>query len=223
MPAYPAVVFDMDGTILNTLEDLTISLNQALEAQGFPPRTLEEVRQTVGNGYRNLMRDSCPPGTSDEVVEQVFQAFSEHYAVHYADHTAPYDGIPELLETLKAAGLKLAVVSNKGDREACHLAERNFPGIFDAVIGQRDDVPRKPNPQMVEIVLREMGVSAREAVYVGDSEVDIKTATAAGLPFVLVLWGFRSREQLEAAGGTEFCETTGELEERLLGSRHPLP
>ncbi len=217
MPAYPAVVFDMDGTILNTLEDLKISLNQALEAEGFPPHTLEEVRQTVGNGYRNLMRDSCPPGTSDEVVEQVFQAFSEHYAVHYADHTRPYDGIPELLATLKGAGLKLAVVSNKGDREARHLADLNFPGIFDAVIGQRDDVPRKPNPQMVEIVLSEMGVGADEAVYVGDSEVDIKTATAAGLPFILVLWGFRSRAQLEAAGGREFCETVGELEAHLLG------
>lgn len=216
MPFFPAVVFDMDGTILNTLEDLKISLNQALEAEGFPPRTLEEVRQTVGNGYRDLMRNSCPPGTPDEVVERVFQAFSEHYAQHYADHTAPYEGIPELLETLKAAGLKLAVVSNKGDREACHLAERNFPGIFDAVIGQRDDVPRKPDPQMVEIVLREMGVGAREAVYVGDSEVDIKTATAAGLPVLLVTWGFRSQGQLEAAGGREFFHTVGELERELL-------
>ncbi len=217
MPAYSAVVFDMDGTILNTLEDLEISLNQALEAEGFPPRTLEEVRQTVGNGYRNLMRDSCPPGTSDEVVERVFAAFSAHYAVHYADHTAPYEGIPELLRELKAAGLKLAVVSNKGDREAGRLAELNFPGVFDAVIGQRDDVPRKPDPAMVAIVLREMGASAREAVYVGDSEVDIKTSGAAGLPLILVTWGYRSKAQLEDAGGRVFASTVGELETLLLG------
>ncbi len=216
MPRYQAVVFDMDGTILDTLEDLHLSLNVALASQGLPPRTREETRQTVGNGLRNLMRWSCPPGTPDAVVDAVFDAFHDHYALHCNDHTRPYPGIVEMVGRLREAGMACAVVSNKGDFAVQELARIHFPGVFDAVLGQRDDIPRKPDRAMCDLALARMGVGPARACYVGDSEVDVTCAANAELPILLVTWGFRDRDQLLATGATDLVDTVASLEARLL-------
>lgn len=223
MPRYAAVIFDMDGTILDTLEDLYRSLNVALASQKLPPRTLTQVRQAVGNGLRNLMRLSCPPATSDAVVERVFDAFCAHYARHCNDHTHPYPGIVELLQHLQEAGTRTAVVSNKGDFAVQELARRHFSGLFDAVIGQRDEIPRKPDRSMCDLALSRVGVNAAHACYVGDSEVDIICAANAELPLFLVTWGFRDREQLRASDDSAYVDayvdTVSELEKALLAKK----
>lgn len=216
MGRYEAVVFDMDGTILDTLEDLCLSLNYALAASGLPARTRAEVRSFVGNGLMNLMARACPEGTSQAQIQQVFDDFKPHYAEHCNDHTHPYPGILAMLAHLREAGIALAVVSNKGDFAVQELAERHFPGLFDAVLGQRDEIPRKPDRAMVDVVLSAMGADHDRACYVGDSEVDITLATNAELPLALVTWGFRDRDVLVAAGGTDLIDTVAGLEARLL-------
>lgn len=213
---YKAVVFDLDGTLLYTLEDLYRATNHALTACGLPPRTIDEVRRFVGNGYRRLARLASPEGTPDAVQEEVLAHFNAYYLEHDQDHTAPYPGIPELLDGLAQAGLHLAVVSNKGDAAVQDLIAHYFPGAFEAVAGERADIRRKPAPDTVEAVMAKMGVSADETVYVGDSEVDVLTAANVGCDCIIVTWGFRDRSFLEEQGARVFADTTDELA-RLLG------
>ena len=212
---YKAVIFDMDGTILDTLEDMMLSINAALIAEGFPPRTIEEVRRFVGNGNHKLAERAVPAGTDEETVERVFRAFHGHYRVHCADHTRVYDGIEALLRQLRARGVRTAVVSNKADYAVQDLAARYFPDLLDSAAGETETVRRKPAPDGVLAVLRALDVPKKDAVYVGDSEVDIETAKNAGLPCISVTWGFRTRDFLIAHGASCLADRTDELETLL--------
>lgn len=212
---YRAVVFDMDGTILNTLDDMAASINAALASEGFPPRTVEDVRRFVGNGNHKLAERAVPAGTDPAAVERVFHAFHEHYRAHCADRTRVYDGIPALLRRLRARGVRTAVVSNKADYAVQALAAQYFPGLFDSAAGETDTVRRKPAPDGVLAVLAALGVAKEDAVYVGDSDVDIETARNAGLPCISVTWGFRPRDFLLAHGARLFADNADELEALL--------
>lgn len=210
-----AVIFDMDGTILDTLDDLADSVNHSLKTYGFPPRSREEIRSFVGNGMAQLIRLSVPEGTSQEEEKKVLQEHKSYYPKHSSDKTKPYQGIEELLRSLKAKSLKTAVVSNKADSDVKALADKYFKGLFDSCIGSREGVPRKPAPDLVDIALKEMGVSKDDAVYIGDSEVDVETARRSGLRMITALWGFRSREELLEKGADNFVDTAEGLRRML--------
>lgn len=214
--AYKAAIFDMDGTLLNTLDDLAASTNAALAAHGMPLRTTDEVRRFVGNGIPNLIRRAVPAGTDEATQRAVFDTFCAHYAVHDADTTAPYPGIIGLLEHLRAQGVLCAVVSNKGDFAVQALVEHYFDGLFGFAVGEREGIRRKPAPDTVFAALEALGVEPGEAVYVGDSEVDVATAQASGLDCIAVTWGFRSVECLLEAGATTLVSTADELAAAIL-------
>lgn len=199
-------IFDLDGTVLDTLEDLYLATNFALESSDFPKRSREEVRAFVGNGIRRLTELAVPDGTKKEDIDRVFKVFNEYYALHCADNTKPYDGIKEVLSKLKEKGVKTAVVSNKADYAVQALCERYFDGLFSFAVGEREGIRRKPAPDSVNEVLRVLSADKTEAVYIGDSEVDIKTAENAGMKCISVLWGFRSREMLILNGGSVFAD-----------------
>ncbi len=213
---YQAVVFDLDGTLLYTLEDLYLATNHALEAMGLPARSREEVRSYVGNGYRQLFRLAVPQGTSDEVQEQALAIFNSYYLEHDEDHTAPYPGIRELLSRLAAEGLAMAVVSNKGDAAVRDLMDSVFPGAFAAVAGEREGVRRKPAPDTVHAVLHQLGLTPADIVYVGDSEVDVATAANVGCDCIAVTWGYRSVAQLREAGATTLADDCDEVADLIL-------
>lgn len=194
------IIFDLDGTLLNTLEDLTDSVNHAMETFGFPVHTIEEIRSFVGNGAPKLIERSIPQGTENPSYDAVLAAFKEHYAAHCEDKTNPYEGIMELLAQLKEKGYRLAVVSNKFDGAVKRLCEKYFGDYIEVAIGESADVKRKPAPDTVYRAIRELSCDASQAVYVGDSEVDIQTARNASLPCISVTWGFRTEEQLKGAG-----------------------
>lgn len=194
------VIFDLDGTLLNTLEDLTDSVNYAMERFGFPVHTIEEIRSFVGNGAPTLIGRSIPQGRDNPSYEAVLTAFKEHYAAHCEDKTNPYEGVPELMERLREEGYHMAVVSNKFDGAVKRLCKKYFGEYIEAAIGESADVARKPAPDTVYRALRELSCDASRAVYVGDSEVDIQTAKNASLPCVSVTWGFRTEAQLKEAG-----------------------
>ena len=208
---YDTVIFDLDGTLLDTLEDLKNAVNYALGEMGFPTRSLEEVRQFVGNGVAKLMERAVPAGTSPEDTARALEIFKAYYEVHKKDTTAPYPGIPELLQALRARGCKLAVVSNKFDGAVRGLVEDYFPGLMDAAAGENEagGIPKKPHPAMVRHCMEELG--AKKAVYVGDSDVDIQTAQNSGLPCISVTYGFRERAFLTAHGATVFADTPADL------------
>lgn len=224
MPAYRTAVFDLDGTLLDTLEDLHLSTNAALAAHGMPTHTIDDVRRFVGNGIKLLIHRAVPANTTKAEEDAVFEAFCEHYAAHCEDHTGPYPGIRNLLAHLRKAGMPLAVVSNKGDFAVQELIARQFPGAFDAVLGENEaaGIRRKPWPDMVHVALERMGASKDGLVYIGDSEVDVQTAANVGCPCVSCSWGFRSVEQLLEAGATTIVDTPEELERILLGHA-PMP
>lgn len=200
------ILFDLDGTLMDTLEDLLDATNHALSLHGFPPRTLAELRRFVGNGAMNQIRLSCPEGTPPETVEAVLADYKPYYTAHCQNKTKPYEGIPEALAAL---GEKhpLAIVSNKPDAAVKALCADFFPGIY--ALGEVAGCPRKPQPDMVYRAMDAIG--ADRCVYVGDSEVDVITAKNAGVPCVSVLWGFRDREDMEAVGQAYFCERTRDL------------
>lgn len=193
---YNTVIFDLDGTLLDTLTDLTDSVNHVLSVYGYPARSREEIRSFIGNGVRKLMRRAVAEPVPDSVFAELFAAFQRYYTAHCAVKTRPYDGIPKLLRELKNAGFRLAVVSNKNDVAVKALTEHFFPGLLDVSIGQREGVPVKPAPDMVEIALTQLGTGPRQAIYVGDSHVDRATAATAGLRLILVAWGFGDQEKL---------------------------
>lgn len=210
-PKYKLVIFDLDGTLLDTLEDLYRSVNFALEKSGFPKRTRDEVRLFVGNGALNLIKCAVPEGTSQEDQDRVYADFAEHYAAHCFDCTGPYDGIPELLTGLREAGVLLAVVSNKDDGAVKPLCENYFGTLLDFAIGRREGVRKKPAPDTVNEVLEALQVEKSEAVYVGDMDVDIETAKNAELPCISVTWGFRDPEFLHCHGAKIMVSSPDEL------------
>ena len=211
MGHYKAVVFDLDGTLLDTLEDLTDSVNAALLAFGGSPKSIEQIRAYVGNGIRNLMLRCVEGGEDHPEFEQIFQAFREHYKHNSRNKTKPYDGVTELLRTLKNDGYLLAIVSNKADFAVKDLNAYYFKEFGMAAVGEREGVARKPAPDAVWSALNELGVSPEQAVYVGDSEVDVKTAANANLPCISVLWGFREKQFLKEHGAVCFAETAGDI------------
>ena len=216
-------VFDLDGTILDTLEDLRDSLNYALGAWGCPPRTTEEVRRFVGNGIRKLVERGVPADAGPALTERVYETFVPYYQAHCSIKTAPYPGIPELIARLRAQGVRCAVVSNKADPAVQALCSRYFPGCFDLAVGERPGIRRKPAPDSVNAVLAALDTPRERAVYIGDSEVDLATARNAGLDCILVEWGFRDRAFLQAQGGTVFVSSPEELLDRIVGQAQKSP
>lgn len=208
-----AVIWDLDGTLLNTLDDLAASVNAALAMNGMPLRSTEEVRAFVGNGIRNLMIRAVPGGEANPAFDKALEDFIRHYGAHSRDRTRPYDGILEMLDKLSAAGVKHAIVSNKIDFAVKELSRAYFGERMCAAIGDDPSRARKPAPDSVLAAMREMGVTAQETVYVGDSDVDVLTARNAGVPCVAVLWGFRDEACLRAAGAGRLARTPDELRE----------
>lgn len=205
------IVFDMDGTILDTLEDLKNSLNFALTANGLPERTLEEVRRFVGNGIGKLIERGVPDDATPEQIAGVKAAFYPHYTLHCNDHTRPYDGIPQTITALRRAGYMTAVVSNKADFAVQDLCRIWFDGLFDAAVGEKEGLRRKPAPDSVFEVCRQLKVSVSEAIYIGDSEVDLQTARNADMAVISVSWGFRDEGFLQECGADRIVSTTEEL------------
>lgn len=209
------VIFDLDGTLLDTLEDLKKATNYALKFCNMPECTLDEVRRFVGNGVRNLMIRAVPDGESNSEFERAFAIFKEYYGQHCNDATKAYDGIPQLLQELKDRGYALAIVSNKIDSAVQDLNHKYFPQV-DVAIGDRENLRRKPEPDSVNLALDVLNKTKQEAIYVGDSDVDLQTAQNAGLPCISVLWGFRDKEFLIEHGATVFVKKPMEIIDVLL-------
>lgn len=204
---YNTYIFDLDGTLLSTLADLAASCNYALTSNGMPERTIDEVRRFVGNGVKKLMERAIPGGLENPAFDKTYADFRQHYMQHNLDTTCPYDGVMELLQELKRRGKKVAVVSNKfyaATQELC----RHFFGdeLVPVAIGEREDIRKKPAPDTVIEAMKQLGVTAEGAVYIGDSDVDIETARNSGMPCISVLWGFRDKEFLLAHGATTLVE-----------------
>ena len=202
-------IFDLDGTLLDTIEDLAGAVNFALKNNGLPTRTLAEVTSFVGNGMKTLIERSVPTGY--ENTEAVFQDFRTHYAAHNMDKTKPYDGIMEMLKRLKADGKKVAVVSNKADAPVQVLCQKYFDGLYDFAVGEQAGIAKKPAPDLVNLALEKLGETCDNAVYIGDSDVDIITANNAKMPCISVSWGFRSTEFLLAHGATRIVDSPNEI------------
>lgn len=203
------VIFDLDGTLLDTLSDLHNSTNYALRSVGLPERSIDEVRRFVGNGARVLMRRALPELMTPEREDALLEEYKAWYMAHNCVRTHPYADIPALLEELRGAGVTTAVVSNKPHANTVDLAARFFPGL--PAFGQREGIPAKPAPDMVWAALEELGAPREGALYVGDSEVDVETARHSGLDLVGVSWGFRGRELLRQAGAEHIADSVQQL------------
>lgn len=206
-----AVIFDLDGTLLNTLYDLSDAVNCALEKYGQPQRSIEEVREFVGNGIRNLMLRAVPDGDKNPMFEEIFAFFREYYKAHCNIKTAPYEDILALMEELKQRHIKMAIVSNKIDSGVKELNDIHFSKYVDVAIGEREGISRKPAPDSVNEALRILEVDKAHAVYVGDSDVDIKTANNADVRCVSVTWGFRDEDFLKEHGAETLIHRPLEL------------
>ena len=211
MRRFDAVLFDLDGTLLDTLEDILAAANYTLREMGYPERTLAEMRRFVGNGAEMQVRRAFGAGADEALIQRALVQYKAYYAAHCQEKTRPYDGVLELLAELKRRGYRLAVVSNKPDEAVRPLAAQYFGGLMDAAMGETAARRRKPAPDMVNDALAALGADRTRAVYVGDSEVDVETARNAGLPCISVCWGFRDREQLAEAGAAEIAATAPEL------------
>ena len=205
------IIFDMDGTVLNTLDDLTDSVNYVFSKFGLPARSRDEYRQFFGNGIGYAMKCAAPEGTPDSLIEEMIPVFKEYYDIHCLDKTGPYDGIIDLMKELRNSGCKMAIVSNKIDSAVKELNERFFSEYVSVAIGERPGVSRKPAPDTVFAALAELGSSTDEAVYIGDSEVDLMTAKNSNLPCIAVLWGFRDRDFLIKNGASAFAKTPEDI------------
>lgn len=210
---YKTYIFDLDGTLLNTIDDLAASTNYALQVCGLPMHSVDAVKGFVGNGVRKLIERSVPEGTSYPQFEEVFRIFREHYTQHNLDYTRPYAGIAETLQALRTNGCRLAVVSNKFYTATQTLCRHFFPDTIEVAIGEHEaeGIRKKPAPDTVIEALSQLGVGKEDAVYVGDSDVDIKTASNCGLPCISVLWGFRDKKFLLEHGAKTFIEYPQQL------------
>lgn len=211
------ILFDLDGTLLDTLEDLYLATNTALRRASLPCRTRDEVRMFVGNGVENLIRRAVPAGTDEATVAAVLAEFKATYAAICEDHTAPYEGILPLLTALREAGVRVAVVSNKFDAATKQLCDKYFGSLVEVAIGERAGVRKKPAPDTVLAALSELGVTAEGAVYIGDSDVDIETARNCGVPCLSVTWGLRDEAFLAERGATVLLRSPEELARAILG------
>lgn len=214
---YKAIIFDLDGTLLNTLEDLADATNAALSMGGYPLRSLEEVRCFVGNGIGKLICRAMPEGATAEETAATLERFRQYYAAHNRVKTCPYPGILPMLESLRQKGIPLCVLSNKNDPNVQALCRDFFPGLITLAAGEKPGIARKPDPAGVHWLCRELNISPSETVLVGDSEVDAETARNAGVDFLAVGWGFRREEQLLAAGAQRVWMDAAEVEKHLLG------
>ena len=216
---YKHIIFDLDGTILNTLEDLAAATNWVCARHGWPAHEVEEYQYFVGNGASKLLARVVPAGVelTDELHRQLLEEFTQRYNAHKEDKTTVYAGMPQALRRLKEAGLVLAVLSNKPHGAAWPVVERYYPGIFDAVQGAVDNLPVKPDPTLLRRLMGELGATTGDTLFVGDSNVDIRTAKNGGLTGCGVLWGFRTRTELEAEGADFIVDTPAELAELILG------
>lgn len=215
---YKAVLYDMDGTVLDTLGDLVNAVNYTLEHFNMPLRTEKQIMSYLGNGAKNLITCAAPEGTAPEKLEEMLAFYLPWYNSHCQLLTAPYPGIIELMQELKALGVKQAVISNKQDSAVKPLAAQYFPGLLESALGESETVKKKPDPAAVLAALKELGVEKSEAIYVGDSEVDVATAINADMDCAAVSYGFRSVEELVAAGAKVICHSVEELREYILGS-----
>lgn len=211
------VIFDLDGTLLNTLDDLADSTNYALSKFGYPTRTIEEVRQFVGNGVAKLIERAIPEGKNNPNFEKCLAIFKENYAQNMYNKTAPYNGIIEMLSNLKSKGIKIAVVSNKFDLAVKELCKKYFEGFIDFAAGENEaqGIKKKPAPDTVISVLNEFNFASEDAVYVGDSDVDIMTAKNSKMPCISVTWGFRDEKFLLGNGATILINAPSEIYNHL--------
>ncbi len=209
---YESYIFDLDGTLLNTLDDLAASCNYALRSCGMQERTIDEVRRFVGNGVKKLMERAIPQGLGNPMFDECYATFRKHYLEHSLDTTQPYPGIPEMLERLKRNGAQLAVVSNKFYAATQELVRHFFGEQVEVAIGERPDIRKKPAPDTVVEALRQLDMPRETAVYIGDSDVDIDTAHNCGMPCISVLWGFRSKEFLLQHGATRLVTSPSEID-----------
>lgn len=208
------IIFDLDGTLLNTLEDLTDSVNHAMRQYHLPVHTIEEIRTFVGNGAAKLIERAVLQGREHPAYDEILDTFRKHYQVHCEDKTGPYDGVTEMLAELRQAGYRMAIVSNKPDGAVKQLFGKYFGAYVQAAIGEHPGAEKKPAPDMVLQALAELSSDALHAVYVGDSEVDLQTAANVPMPCVSVMWGFRIEEELRAAGAS--CENMIRTPQELL-------
>lgn len=212
---YKLAIFDMDGTILSTLDDLANGVDYALRENGLPARSKQETRAALGRGVRFLIEQSVPDGLSDAEISKVEEDFLKYYKVHSMDNTRPYDGIVELIKEVRESGIKTAVVSNKIDSAVKELCANFFEGAFDVAYGERPGIPRKPDPKPINAIIDEFGLSKNEVVYIGDSEVDLLTANNAKIDHIIVTWGFRDREFLEQNGAKNLVESMDKLKAEI--------
>lgn len=214
---YTHVIFDLDGTLLNTIDDLADAGNHVCAAHGWPTHTVEEFKLMVGNGIPKLVERFVPEGLEKTALAAALSEFSAYYDVHKADKTAPYAGIPEAVAALKGAGVRMAVLSNKAHDLAGPVVEGYFPGVFPVVQGALPSVPTKPDPTLLRQLMARLGAQPETTLFVGDSNVDIRTGKNGGLTACGVLWGFRSRRELEAEGADCIVETPEQLMRLILG------
>ena len=210
---YKLAIFDMDGTILNTLEDLTDSVNHILTIHDYPIRTINEVKSFLGNGILRLIQLAVPENAniSTETLNSLYNEFIEYYKIHNQDKTTAYDGVKELIIQLKSVGYKTAVVSNKVDVAVKQLCIKYFDGLFDYSVGERTGIQKKPAPDSVVEVLNKLQVANTDAVYIGDSEVDIATAKNSKMDSIIVSWGFREKDFLYSMGAATIVDSPDEI------------
>ena len=208
---FDTYVFDLDGTLLSTLGDLAASCNYALRTNGMPEHSVDDVRKFVGNGVKKLMERAIPDGLDNPLFEKTYNDFRHHYMVHNLDTTQPYPGVMEMLQSLKARGKKVAVVSNKFYAATQALCKHFFGDLVDVAIGEREDIRKKPAPDTVIEAMHQLGVTKDKAVYIGDSDVDVMTAKNTDMPCISVLWGFRDYDFLVAHDATIFVTSPLQL------------
>ena len=217
---YNYIIFDLDGTLLNTLDDLRDSTNFALRRFGFPERTTDEVRRFVGNGVARLIHLAVPEGTDEKTEADCLAVFKAHYKDNMTNKTAPYPGIMELLKKLRALGVKIAVVSNKFEPAVVGLCEDYFGELVDAAVGQTEDRQKKPAPDGVLYAMKLLGADPAKTVYSGDSEVDVVTARNSRLPCIGVSWGFRERKVLEDGGADYIADSAEDILSIIAGNEN---
>ena len=212
---YTTIIFDLDGTLLNTLADLAAATNHALAEHKLPQRTTDEVRLFVGNGIHKLIERAVPADTPAELQEAVFASFNRYYKEHCADSTRPYEGVPQLLQQLRTAGCRTAIVSNKADYGVQALAKQYFDGQLDAACGERAGIAKKPAPDMLLAIMQQLKAEPASTIYIGDSDTDLDTARNAGVACIGACWGFRGRAFLEAHGAKLLAENVGDIWELI--------